>query len=171
MASCGGNLLRIYSGYRRLATCRSGFFSWIGGFMGALVFFKWELVVNELLFCFYVEFCGRARGRQDRILSRCGRILSPFVPDFVRVWPECVLVCHEQGKGTGRTGWGETGGLVVKKGVSSAADSSVVPTVLVDVNVPRARARRDQHTHREGRFKSCLFSISSVKIPQSGRGK
>ena len=127
--------------------------------------------MNQLLFCFYVEFCGRAWGRQDRILSRCGRILSPFVPDFVRVWPECVLVCPELWKGTGRTGWEETGEFVVKNGVSSGVDSSVVPTVLVDVTVPRARARRDQHTHREGRFKSCLFSISSVKIPQSGRGK
>jgi hypothetical protein len=107
-------------------------------------------LVTVLIFHFRViASSGLAAGGEDRILSRCGRILSTSVRDFVLVWPGFVPVCPEQWKGRLRSGSKCFSGKLVKLDGDAGVVESVVPQVQCSYHRPRARARLGQ-TYESG---------------------
>ena len=93
------------------------------------------------------EFCPSVAGfcpGVSRFLSLCDRSLS---------WS----AVNNKG-GTFRMSSYYSSENLVKRSVDSGAVASVVSGVPVHADLPRARARREQHTMREGRIKGSLCS-------------
>ena len=129
-----------------------------------------------LFFCFaVVASCGLAAGGQDRILSRCGRILSCSVRDFVLVRPDSVPFCPELWERAWHSGANCFGGNMVKNDAGSGADALLVPTVSMSANPPRARARREPAYDSEQGDQVQFLQVKVQKVqgnvPTAKRGK
>ena len=131
-------------------------------------------VVWLLLFA-VVASCGLAAGGQDRILSRCGLILSCSGRDFVLVRPDSVPVCHVLWERAWHSGANCLGENMVKIDAGSGADVSLVPTVPVSADPPRARARREPayDSERGDQVQFLQVTVQEVQgnVPTAKRGK
>ena len=128
-----------------------------------------------ILLAAVVASWGLAAGGQDRILSRCGRILSCSVRDFVLVRPDSVPVCPEQWEREWHSGANCLSENMVKIDAGSGADVSLVPTVSVSADPPRARARREPAYDSEwgDQVQILQVKVGDVQgnVPTAKRGK
>jgi hypothetical protein len=128
-----------------------------------------------ILLAAVVASWGLAAGGQDRILSRCGRILSCSVRDFVLVRPDSVPVCPEQWECAWHSGANCLSENMVKIDADSGADVSLVPTVSVSADPPRARARREPAYDSEwgDQVQILQVKVGDVQgnVPTAKRGK